>query len=127
MTAHVVYTAIDPDRPATTSPCILGEVIRVDIGFRGVLVSDDLSMQALTGGLGERAAAARAAGCDVALHCNGDMAEMAEIADNVGSLTNATEERLGAAELQRRRSDDKCSDWDRDAALLRLAALMGAA
>lgn len=126
MTAHVVYTAIDPDRPATTSPCILGEVIRVDIGFRGVLVSDDLSMQALTGGLGERAAAARAAGCDVALHCNGDMAEMADIADNVGSLTNATEERLGAAELQRRRSDDKCSDWDRDAALLRLAVLMGA-
>ena len=80
----------------------------------------------LLAALGERAAAARAAGCDVALHCNGDMAEMADIADNVGSLTNATEERLGAAELQRRRSDDKCSDWDRDAALLRLAALMGA-
>ena len=54
------------------------------------------------------------------------MTEMADIADNVGSLTNATEERLGAAELQRRCSEDKCSDWDRDAALLRLAALMGA-
>ena len=127
MTAHVVYTAIDPDRPATTSPCVLDKIIRADIGFRGVLVSDDLSMQALTGSLGERAAAACAAGCDVVLHCNGDMAEMADIANNVGPLTNAAEERLGAAELQRRRSHDKHGEWGRDAALLRLAALMEAA
>lgn len=80
MTAHVVYTAIDPDRPATVSPRVIKDVIRETIGFAGLLLSDDLSMQALQGTLGERAAAAFAAGIDIALHCNGDLAEARSVA-----------------------------------------------
>ena len=71
MTAHVLYPALDPARPATLSPRIIAEVIRGEIGFEGALLSDDLSMGALRGSLAERTAAARAAGCDLALHCNG--------------------------------------------------------
>jgi len=97
MTAHVVYSAIDPRAPATTSRTIIEEVIRGFIGFDGVLVSDDLSMQALAGGLAERAAAALAAGCDVALHCNGKAAEMTAVAAAVPDLTAAAERRLAAA------------------------------
>jgi beta-N-acetylhexosaminidase len=80
MTAHVVYTAIDPDRAATISPVVVGEVIRKRIGFTGLLLTDDLSMQALRGTLGQRAEAAFFAGCDIALHCNGRMDEMREVA-----------------------------------------------
>src|SRR3546814_6927742 len=76
MTAQVVYAALDAERPATTSPRVIEEVIRGQIGFDGVLLSDDLSMEALKGSLGERAGAALAAGCDVALHCNGKPEEM---------------------------------------------------
>ena len=99
MTAHVVYEAIDPERPATTSPVVIGEIIRGSIGFDGLLLSDDLSMQALRGGLAERAGAALAAGCDVALHCNGERAEMEAVASAVRPLTAAAETRLaqGAA------------------------------
>ena len=79
MTAHVVYRALDPARPATTSPVVIAEIIRGAIGFQGLLISDDLSMNALAGGLGARASAALAAGCDVALHCNGDAAEMESV------------------------------------------------
>jgi beta-N-acetylhexosaminidase len=81
MTAHVVYTALDPERPATVSPKVVAEVIRAEIGFDGLLVSDDLSMQALSGSLGERAAAAFAAGIDIGLHCNGKLAEARAVAD----------------------------------------------
>jgi len=70
MTAHVVYEALDPDRPATLSPIVITEVIRGEIGFDGLLFSDDLKMNALAGELGSRAAAALAAGCDIALCCN---------------------------------------------------------
>lgn len=80
MTAHVVYAAIDPDRPATTSKRVIDEVIRGHIGFDGALMSDDLSMGALAGSLAGRAEAAFAAGCDLALHCNGRLDEMAEVA-----------------------------------------------
>jgi beta-N-acetylhexosaminidase len=73
MTAHVVYTSLDPDRPATTSPKVIAEVIRGEMRFDGLLMSDDLSMQALSGRYRDRAEAAFAAGCDVALHCNGKM------------------------------------------------------
>jgi beta-N-acetylhexosaminidase len=97
MTAHVVYSAIDPEWPATQSPRVIAEVIRGEIGFDGVLVSDDLSMEALSGGLGERAARALAAGCDLALHCSGDLAEMATVAAAVGPLSVAAQERLGRA------------------------------
>ena len=80
MTAHVVYDSIDPQRPATLSPKVIREVIRGEIGFDGLLMSDDLSMQALDGPLGARAKAALSAGCDVVLHCNGGMDEMKQVA-----------------------------------------------
>src|SRR3546814_7473156 len=79
MTAHVVYAALDAERPATTSPRVIEEVIRGQIGFDGVLLSDDLTMEALKGSLGERAGAALAAGCDVALHCNGKPEEREQV------------------------------------------------
>jgi beta-N-acetylhexosaminidase len=97
MTAHVVYSALDADRPATTSPSLIGEVIRGQIGFDGLLLSDDLSMEALKGSLGARAEASLAAGCDVALHCNGKAAEMAEVAAAVGPLTAQAQRRIAAA------------------------------
>lgn len=79
MTAHVIYDAIDPGRPATQSPAVV-RLIREEIGFDGLLLTDDLSMKALEGGFAERTAGALGAGCDVALHCNGDPVEMAEVA-----------------------------------------------
>src|SRR5204863_503472 len=79
MTAHIVYSAIDPSAPATLSSRVLAEVVRGEIGFDGVLVSDDLSMRALGGALGDRTRLALAAGCDLALHCNGDPGEMEEV------------------------------------------------
>lgn len=94
MTAHVVYTAIDPDNPATTSRTVLDQVVRGAIGFEGLLVTDDLSMRALSGSLAERAAAALAAGCDIALHCNGDLAEMSAVADAVRPLEGTALERF---------------------------------
>ncbi len=86
MTAHVVYEAIDPQRPATTSPKVIRDVIRGEIGFDGLLISDDLSMNALDGPLSVRTKAALFAGCDVVLHCNGKMDEMREVADEVKEL-----------------------------------------
>lgn len=93
MTAHLVYRAIDPDRPATQSPDVIGGVIRGLIGFDGLLFSDDLSMNALSGSLGTRAARSLEAGCDIALHCSGVMAEMEEVA--------AVAPELGGRALQR--------------------------
>lgn len=76
MTAHVVYNAIDPDAPATLSKAVINDVIRGEMSFDGFLISDDVSMHALSGEMGDRAAQSLAAGCDAVLHCNGDMAEM---------------------------------------------------
>ena len=121
MTGHVVYAAIDPERPATVSPKLVGEIIRGHIGFDGVLVSDDLSMQALCGGLGERAAAALSAGCDIALHCNGKAGEMAAVAEACGPLTEASLARLEAAA---RRPEPEPEALDTAAALSRLKALL---
>lgn len=97
MTAHVVYEAVDPSAPATISPQVIDQVIRGWIGFDGLLVTDDLSMKALGGGLGERAAAALAAGCDVALHCNAVPKEMAAVAEAVGPLSAVAVERVERA------------------------------
>jgi beta-N-acetylhexosaminidase len=96
MTAHVVYAALDGARPATTSPDLIARVIRGQIGFGGLLLSDDLSMEALKGSLGERAEASLAAGCDVALHCNGKAAEMEAVAAAVGPLTAEAQRRIAA-------------------------------
>ncbi|MFN4090641.1 MAG: beta-N-acetylhexosaminidase [Alphaproteobacteria bacterium] len=86
MTAHILYPAWDAERAATLSPVVVGEVIRNRIGFDGLLMTDDLSMRALRGTLGERTAAALEAGCDVALHCNGRPGEMAEVVAAAGRL-----------------------------------------
>ena len=97
MTAHVVYAAIDPQRPATTSPRVIGEVIRNRIGFDGVLMTDDLSMKALSGDYQTRARAALEAGCDVVLHCNGSMDEMKAVAAGARPLAGAGAGRTAAA------------------------------
>jgi beta-N-acetylhexosaminidase len=76
MSAHVIFTAVDPQRPATTSRKVMTDVIRGAIGFDGLVMTDDLSMKALSGNFTQRARASLSAGCDVVLHCNGDMAEM---------------------------------------------------
>jgi beta-N-acetylhexosaminidase len=94
MTGHLLFEAIDPAACITVSARGVREVIRGHIGFDGLLLSDDLSMQALGGSLGERARRALAAGCDVALHCNGQMNEMAEIAAQTGTMTEAAGRRF---------------------------------
>ena len=101
MTAHVVFTAIDPVAPATTSVTIVGQVIRGFIGFQGLLMSDDVSMNALSGTIGERSRAALAAGCDIVLHCNGNMAEMTAVAGEAPGLSGKAEERTIAALARR--------------------------
>jgi beta-N-acetylhexosaminidase len=101
MTAHVVFRAIDPVAPATTSAAIVHDVIRGSIGFAGLLMSDDISMDALSGSLGERTRAALAAGCDIALHCNGDMAEMQAVAAAAPQLQGEAARRASAALARR--------------------------
>jgi beta-N-acetylhexosaminidase len=98
MTAHVVYTALDADRCATLSPTVIEGVIRKDIGFTGLLMSDDLSMKALSGDMRTRAGDAIAAGCDVALHCNGDMDEMKAVASATPMLSGEAAARAGRLE-----------------------------
>ena len=97
MTAHVVYPAIDPTGPATTSRVVIEDVIRTDIGFDGLLMTDDLSMKALTGDFASRARDALAAGCDLVLHCNGDMAEMRAVAAGATLLAGDSARRADAA------------------------------
>ena len=97
MTAHVVYTALDPERCGSLSPVVIEETIRGDIGFDGLLYSDDLGMNALSGSAGERAAAAVAAGCDLALHCTGDLAEMEDVAASLGTMSARSLDRLERA------------------------------
>jgi beta-N-acetylhexosaminidase len=97
MTAHVVYTAWDAERPASLSPVVIGEIIRERIGFDGWLMSDDLGMEALKGDFGSRAAGVVAAGCDVALHCSGRMDEMVAVASAVPPMTAEGHERLARA------------------------------
>jgi beta-N-acetylhexosaminidase len=97
MTAHVVYAAIDALNPATTSHRVMAEVIRGEIGFDGLVMSDDLSMKALSGGFRDRAEASFAAGCDVALHCNGRMEEMRPVAEAAPALAGDAARRADAA------------------------------
>ena len=95
MTGHVLFTAWDRDNPATLSPTVIGDVIRGAIGFDGLLLTDDIDMQALSGTVPERAERAIAAGCDVVLNCWGTMDDMAGIVERAGSLSAAGQERLG--------------------------------
>lgn len=97
MTAHIVYSCLDGRQPATTSLQVISDIIRREIGFDGALMSDDLSMRALSGTIAERTAASLAAGCDLALHCNGDLSEMRQVADNSVELSGEALRRSEAA------------------------------
>ena len=96
MTAHIVFSAFDPVSPATQS-ARMTEVIRTDIGFQGLLLTDDLNMQALSGSLADRTAKSIQAGCDIALHCKGDMTEMQAVATAAGPMRDDTRARAGRA------------------------------
>jgi beta-N-acetylhexosaminidase len=102
MTAHVVFSAIDPAQPATTSATIIERVIRGLIGFQGLLMTDDVSMNALAGTIAERSRASLAAGCDVVLHCNGKLDEMREVAAAVPMLSGLSAQRAAHALALRR-------------------------
>ncbi len=123
MTAHVIYTAIDPQLPATTSRRVIHEIIREEIGFDGLLMSDDVSMRALSGDFAGRTDAIFAAGCDVVLHCNGVMNEMRAVAERTPVLAGKAHERADRAMGHRKRPDSG------DEKLLRgeFAELMGGA
>ncbi len=97
MTAHIVYNAIDPDNPATTSKKLISNIIRSEIGFDGLLMSDDVSMKALSGDFATRTDAIFAAGCDVVLHCNGVMDEMRAVALKTPLLSGKAAERARQA------------------------------
>jgi beta-N-acetylhexosaminidase len=102
MTAHVVFSALDSAQPATTSATIIEQVIRGDIGFQGLLMSDDVSMNALAGSIGERSKAIIAAGCDMVLHCNGKLDEMREVVREVPELSDKARQRAEAALASRK-------------------------
>ena len=124
MTAHIVFAAIDDAAPATFSRPVIDTIIRGEIGFGGVLVSDDIAMGALDGALGERTRNALDAGCDLVLHCNGVMAEMAEIVDAASPISPAARARMARGDELRWRGRE---DFDRHAAELRFAELMAGA
>lgn len=120
MTAHILFTALDPDHPATQSQAMIN-IIRQDIGFKGLLMTDDLNMQALGGSLGDRTARSMAAGCDIALHCKGDLAQMIEVAGAAGDMAQAARARATAALAARR----PAISVDIAALEVELAALLG--
>ena len=121
MTAHIVYEAIDPARPATIAPTVVNEIIRSSIGFDGLLMTDDLSMKALGGTIHARTAAALAAGCDVVLHCNAKRGEMEQVAAAARPLDERGLRRyLGAVAAIR-----APGPFDIEAARAELAGLMG--
>jgi beta-N-acetylhexosaminidase len=123
MTAHVVFSAIDPLAPATTSGTMVQEVIREHLGFDGLLMSDDVSMNALSGTLAERSRAALSAGCDMVLHCNGKLDEMREVAAAAPTLEGEPARRAEAALKQRQDP----VPFDVDAARTEFTAMMAAA
>jgi beta-N-acetylhexosaminidase len=120
MTAHVVFSAWDPAHPATTSATIIEQVIRGMIGFQGLLMSDDVSMNALAGSIAERTRAIFAAGCDMVLHCNGKLDEMREVAAETPELSGRAMERAKRALASRRPPQP----FDRAAARAELDALI---
>ena len=107
MTSHLLYTQWDAERPASQSPIVIHDIIRQRIGFDGFLMSDDIGMEALRGDHGERAAACVAAGCDVALHCDGKMENMISVAKAVPALSAEGEARLARAMAMRFTPDDE--------------------
>lgn len=97
MTAHIIYSAVDSENPGTVSRAVVDKIIRQRIGFHGTLVTDDISMGALSGTIPERAKAALQAGCDLVLHCNGDLGEMMELAEVVPQVMGAARSRTQLA------------------------------
>ncbi len=120
MTAHVVFSAFDPAHPATTSATMIERVIRGEIGFQGLLMSDDVSMNALAGSIAERTAAIIAAGCDMVLHCNGRLEEMREVARETPGLSGEAQRRAARALAARKAP----LPFDRQAARAELDALI---
>ncbi|WP_375780924.1 beta-N-acetylhexosaminidase [Bradyrhizobium sp. ma5] len=120
MTAHVVFSALDPVHPATTSATIIEQVIRRLIGFQGLLMSDDVSMNALAGSIAERTRAIVNAGCDMVLHCNGNIDEMREVARETPELAGKAHERAKAVLAARKQPEP----LDRQAARAELDALL---
>ena len=120
MTAHVVFSELDPANPATTSATIIEQVIRGSIGFQGLLMSDDVSMNALAGSLAERTRAIVTAGCDMVLHCNGNFDEMREVARETPELSGKALERANAALASRKDPQP----FDRSAGRAQLDALI---
>ena len=120
MTAHVVFSALDPAQPATTSATIIEQVIRRVIGFQGLLMSDDVSMNALAGSIAERTRAIVGAGCDMVLHCNGKLDEMREVAAETPELSGRALERAARALASRQPP----RPFDRTAARAELDALI---
>ena len=120
MTAHVVFSALDPAHPATTSATIIQQVIRGVIGFQGLLMSDDVSMNALAGSIAERTRAIVNAGCDMVLHCNGKLDEMRDVARETPELTGEALNRANRALASRKQPEP----LDRQAARAELEALM---
>ena len=120
MTAHVVFSALDPVQPATTSATIIRQVIRGVIGFQGLLMSDDVSMNALAGSIAERTRAIVNAGCDMVLHCNGKLDEMRDVARETPELAGEALDRARRALALRRKPEA----FDRQAARAELEALM---
>jgi beta-N-acetylhexosaminidase len=97
MTAHILYTAWDAERCGSLSPTVIGSIIRGRIGFEGLLMSDDIGMQALSGDFGDRARGVLEAGCDLALHCSGVMEEMVAVAGALGEIAPPSLDRLDRA------------------------------
>jgi beta-N-acetylhexosaminidase len=120
MTAHVVFSALDPAHPATTSATIIEQVIRGVIGFQGLLMSDDVSMNALAGSIAERTRAIVTAGCDMVLHCNGDLGEMRAVARDTPELSGIALKRAERALASRKAPQA----FDRQAARVELDALI---
>jgi beta-N-acetylhexosaminidase len=123
MTAHVVFSALDPAQPATTSATIIEQVIRGSIGFQGLLMSDDVSMNALAGSIAERTRAIISAGCDMVLHCNGKLDEMREVAREAPVLSGKALDRAKRALASRKPPQP----FDRAAARAELDELVGRA
>jgi beta-N-acetylhexosaminidase len=124
MTGHLLFDAIDPGAAITVSARGVKEIIRGHIGFDGLLLSDDLSMQALGGSLAERAARSLAAGCDIALHCNGRMDEMTGIAASTGAMTERAATRFAAGRSLLDRHRDPAGRTGLADAAARLATLL---
>ena len=123
MTAHAIYGDIDADLPATFSQKVIKDVIRKEIGFHGFLISDDLSMRALSGSFKDRTTLALAAGCDAVLHCNGSMDEMVEVANGLSTLTGPQYARFALGKFKSHQADNTDA-FDEDAGRARFDALL---